>query len=240
MGETARGRGAASQSDARRFENLASTGAGTGQQRQQADTALQQNQASLRAAQAQVDAATKQLAVLKKQREASEATMQADKARLDQAKLNLSYTRVLAPLDGMVSQRSVQVGNYVAPGATLMTLVPLQEVYVEANYREEDLAHVRAGQHATIHVDAYDVDLDGVVNGVPAASGAAFAPIAANNATGNFTKITQRLPVRIDIAPNQPSAKLLRLGFSVETTIHTGLTDVVAEQRGDPRAATGR
>ena len=238
--DSAKARLALAQADARRFDNLASTGAGTGQQRQQAEAQLQQAQASLRGAQAQVDAAQKQLDVLKQQKRASDAALRADRAQLDQAKLNLGYTRVLAPLDGVVAERAVQVGNYVAPGATLMALVPLQDAYVEANYREVDLLHVRAGQHATVHVDAYNIDLDGVVNGVPAASGAAFAPIAPSNATGNFTKVVQRLPVRIDIAPNQPLAKLLRVGFSVETTIHTGLADVVAEQGRDPHAVTGR
>ncbi|WP_237478387.1 HlyD family secretion protein [Lichenibacterium dinghuense] len=238
--DSARARLAFSQADARRFDNLVATGAGSNQQHQQADATLQQNQAALRSAQAQLDASKKQLDALKKQQQASEATVKADRAQVEQAKLNLSYTRILAKLDGMVAQRSVQVGNYVTAGATLMTLVPLQQVYVTANYREEDLRHVRAGQHATVHVDAYDIDLDGVVNGVPAASGATFSPIEPNNATGNFTKIVQRLPVKIDISPNQPLANLLRVGFSVETTIHTDLQDVVAEQRHDPRAVTGR
>jgi membrane fusion protein, multidrug efflux system len=125
----------------------------------------------------------------------------------------------------------VQVGNTVAPGATLMTVVPLAQVYIIANYREVDLLHVRSGQHVTIHVDAYKIDLSGTVEGVPPASGASFAPIQPNNATGNFTKIVQRLPVKINLDPDQPLAKLLRVGLSVETTIHTGLEDVVDEQR---------
>ena len=81
-----------------------------------------------------------------------------------------------------------------------------------------------------IHVDAYDIDLDGIVDSVPPASGAVFSPIPPNNATGNFTKIVQRLPVKIVVSPNQKLAKLLRVGFSVETTIHTGLEDVVGEK----------
>ena len=100
-----------------------------------------------------------------------------------------------------------------------------------ANYREVDLLHVRSGQHVAIHVDAYNIDLSGTVEGVAPASGASFARIQPNNATGNFTKIVQRLPVKINLDPGQPLAKLLRVGFSVETTIHTRLEDVVDEQR---------
>jgi membrane fusion protein (multidrug efflux system) len=169
--------------------------------------------------------------VLKAQKSAAEATVKADEAQLEQARLNLSYTEIRAPIDGMVGERSVQAGNYVGPGTTLMTVVPLDQVYIEANYLEVHLRHVRAGQPVTIHLDAYDIDLEGTVDSVPPASGVAFAPIAPNNATGNFTKIVQRLPVKIRVTPGQPLAKLLRVGLSVETVIHTGLEDVVNEQR---------
>jgi membrane fusion protein (multidrug efflux system) len=219
------------QANARRYGNLAVTGAGTMQEHQQADATLAQDQASLDSAEASLDAARRQLDVLKAQRSAAEAAVKADEAQLGQAKLNLSYTQIRAPIDGMVGERSVQVGNYVGPGTTLMTVVPLDQVYIEANYREVDLLHVRSGQPVTIHVDAYNIDLEGMVESVPPASGAAFAPIAPNNATGNFTKIVQRLPVKIVVTPGQPLAKLLRMGLSVETTIHTGLEDVVDEQR---------
>jgi membrane fusion protein (multidrug efflux system) len=228
---SARARLAFGQADARRFGNLATTGAGSVQEHQQADTTLAQDQASVDSAEASLEAARRQLDVLKAQRSAVEATIKADEAQLQQARLNLSYTQLQAPIDGMVGERSVQVGNYVGPGTTLMTVVPLDQVYIEANYREVDLLHVRGGQPVTIHVDAYDIDLKGTVVNVPAASGAAFAPIAPNNATGNFTKIVQRLPVKIVVTPGQPLAKLLRVGLSVETTIHTGLEDVVEEQR---------
>ena len=236
---SARARLAFAQADARRFGNLAATGAGTMQEHQRADTTLQQGQASLDSAVASLDAARRQLDVLKAQRSAAEATVKADEAQLEQAKLNLSYTQIPAPIDGMVGERSVQVGNYVGPGATLMTVVPLDQVYIEANYLEVDLLHVRSGQPVTIHLDAYDIDLKGTVDSVPPASGAAFAPIAPNNATGNFTKIVQRLPVKIVVTPGQPLAKLLRVGLSVETTIHTGLEDVVNEQRRSSDRVTG-
>jgi membrane fusion protein, multidrug efflux system len=228
------------QANARRYDNLALTGAGSTQEHQQADAALQQDQASLDGAQASLDAARRQLDVLTAQRSAVEATVRLDHAQLDQARLNLSYTRIVAPIDGVVGERSVQVGNYVSPGTTLMTVVPLDQVYIEANYREVDLVHVRSGQPVTIHLDAYNINLRGTVDSIPPASGTSFAPIAPNNATGNFTKIVQRLPVKIVVVSGQPLAKLLRVGLSVETTIHTGLEDVVEEQIRSTRLVTGR
>ncbi|KNY21797.1 hypothetical protein AKJ13_15620 [Methylobacterium sp. ARG-1] len=238
--EAARARLGFAEVDARRYTNLATTGAGTNRQHQEADANLVAAQASLRSAQAQLTANRRQLDVLKAQKAASEATVRADRSRLEQANLNLSYTHLFAPVEGMVAQRSVQVGNVVSPGATLMTVVPLAQVYVEANYREVQLEHIRTGQPVTIYVDAYDIILRGRVNAVPAASGATFSPIPPNNATGNFTKIVQRLPVRVDIEPGQPLARLLRAGFSVETTVHTELEDVVAEQSRTERPVTER
>jgi membrane fusion protein, multidrug efflux system len=236
---SARARLAFAQANARRYGNLAATGAGSTQEHQQADTTLAQGQASLDSAEASLDAARRQLDVLKAQRSAAEAAVRADEAQLEQARLNLSYTQIPAPIDGMVGERSVQVGNYVGPGTILMTVVPLDQVYIEANYLEVNLRHVRNGQPVTIHLDAYDIDLKGTVDSVPPASGAAFAPIAPNNATGNFTKIVQRLPVKIVVTPGQPLAKLLRVGLSVETAIHTGLEDVVDEQRRSSDRVTG-
>jgi membrane fusion protein, multidrug efflux system len=234
--EAARATLAFTEPDARRYDFLLATAAGTVQQKQKADSALMQSEAQLDNALAALEAARRQLDVIKAQKDAAEAVVEGDKAQLEQAKLNLSYTRILSPVDGLVGERSVQIGNTVAPGATLMTVVPLAEVYITANYREVDLLHVRSGQPVTIHIDAYNIDLSGTVEGVAPASGASFAPIQPNNATGNFTKIVQRLPVKIDLDPGQPLAKLLRVGFSVETTIHTRLEDVVDEQR---RSASG-
>src|SRR6202171_4258259 len=224
---------------ARGYGNLATTGAGTMREHQEADSTLQQGQAALDSAEASLDAARRQLDVLKAQRSASEAAVKADEAQLEQARLNLSYTQIRAPVGRPGGERSVQGGNYVAPGSTLMTVVPLDQVYIEANYLEVELRHVRSGLPVTIHLDAYDIDLKGTVVNVPPASGTAFAPIAPNNATGNFTKIVQRLPVKIVVTPGQPLAKLLRVGLSVETTIHTGLEDVVDEQRRSSDRVTG-
>jgi membrane fusion protein, multidrug efflux system len=192
---------------------------------------LKAQQAAVESAQATLKLAQRQMDALKAQRETAEANLSQARAQRDQAQLNLSYTKILAPVDGMIAQRSVQVGNYVSAGAALMAVVPLSEVYIEANYREVQLRHVRAGQRARIHVDAYNIDLEGKVVDVPAASGTTFATLQPDNATGNFTKIVQRLPVKIVLAPNQPTARLLRVGLSVEATIETELADVVAASR---------
>ena len=218
----------------RRYRNLAATGAGTQQDRQQAESALKQAQSDLTGAVAQTLAAQQQLAIVKADHDAAEATVRADRSQLVQAQLNLSYTRITAPLNGLIGQRTVQVGDYVAPGGALMTVMPLDAAYIEANYREVALRHVRPGQHVRIHLDAYDIDLDGVVDSLAPATGATFAAVAPENATGNFTKIVQRLAVKVDVLPHQPLARLLRVGMSVETYIDTHLADVVAAERHRP------
>ena len=219
------------QQNVRRYRNLAATGAGTQQDRQQAEATLKQAQSDLTGAEAQVVAAQQQLNILKADHDAAEATVREDRTQLAQAQLNLSYTRITAPLDGLVGQRTVQVGDYIAPGGAVMTVMPLGAAYIEANYREVALRHVRPGQHVRIHLDAYDVDLDGVVDSLSPATGATFAAVAPENATGNFTKIVQRLTVKIDVLPHQPLARLLRVGLSVETYIDTHLADVAAAER---------
>ena len=226
------------QANQRRYRNLAATGAGTFQERQQADQQVQQAQSAVDQARAATDAARRQIPVLQAQQAAAAAAVKADQARVEQARLNLSYTRILAPVAGTVGQRTVEVGNYVAPGASLMVVAPLDQAYIVANYREVALRHVLPGQSVRIHVDAYDIDLRGVVDSVAPASGAAFGAIQPNNATGNFTKIVQRLLVKILVSPGQNEAKLLRLGFSVETTIHTNLANVAGEQGQTPARVT--
>ena len=207
------------QQQAARYEYLEKTRADTVQNAQQFTSQLHQQQAALASAQATLKLAQREVEALRAQRKSAVASLRQAEAQRDQAKLNLSYTKILAPVDGMIAQRSVQVGNYVSVGGALMAVVPLFEVYIEANYREVQLAHVQAGQRARIHVDAYNIDLDGKVVDVPAASGTTFATLQPDNATGNFTKIVQRLPIKIVLAPNQPTARLLRVGLSVEATI---------------------
>ena len=226
--------------DAERFAHLASTGAGTYQQQQQSDANLHKQQASVESARAEVASASTQLDALKADLDATRARVSMDEAQLTQASLNLSYTRLLAPIDGVVDQRSVQIGNFLPPGTTVMIVVPLERIYVNAYYREVALRHMRPGQHVLIHVDAYDMDLDGIIDSLPASTGAAFSPIPPNNASGNFTKIVQRLPVKIAFAPNQPLVTLVRVGMSVETTVDTHLENVVDEQRHDLAHVNGR
>ena len=235
--DAARAKLGLSNADQRRYANLAATGAGTVQQHQQADATQAQDRASLESAEADLDASRHQLDALKANRTTALAKVQADQAQIEQARLNLSYTRITAPIDGVVDQRSVQLGNFVSPGGALMIVVPLHQAYIEANYREIALRHMHPGQHVRIHLDAYDVWLDGYVESLPAASGGALSPIPPNNATGNFTKIVQRLPVKIVPYPGQPLARLLRIGMSVETIVDTHLDDVAAGRR---RAAPGQ
>lgn len=228
------------QQNAKRYERLAKSGAGSREEGQKTHASLGELTAALQAAEAQVEAAQAQMKVLQAKNESARRQVSVDQARVHQAELNLSYTKVRAPFDGMVGERSVQAGNYVPAGAALMALVPMSKLWVEANYREVALRHMRPGQKATIHVDAYNIDLEGVVDSVPPASGASFAPLAPENATGNFTKIVQRLPVKITFLPGQPLVKLLRMGLSVETTVHTSLSNVVKAQEKTDKAVTAK
>lgn len=221
-----------------RYTNLARTGAGSTQEHQQSTANLREMEATLQSLEARIAAARAQIPILQARHKSAQATVEMDRAHVHQAELNLSYTKVRALEDGMIGERSVQTGNYVAPGAALMALVPLDQIWIRANYRELALRHMRPGQPVKIHVDAYDMTLNGIVDSIPPASGAVFAPIAPENATGNFTKIVQRLPVKIILAPNQPLARLLRLGFSVETTVDTNLDNVTAEQLQSPVTVT--
>ncbi|MED5544321.1 HlyD family secretion protein [Novosphingobium decolorationis] len=219
------------EANATRYDNLANSGSGSRQAQQQARATQREQASRVEEARAAVQAATRELAVLRAAREAALSAVKADRARLAQAKLDLGYTRITAPVDGMVGQREAEPGNYVAPGAALMAVVPLEETFVEANYREVALKHVAPGQRVRIHVDAYDIDLDGVVDSVPPATGAAFSPVGPENATGNFTKIVQRLPVKIRFAAGQPEVRHLRMGMSVETRIETHFADVIGGKR---------
>lgn len=226
--------------NAQRYHNLAQTGAGSTQEHQMTDASMRELEANLRSMKARIAAAEAELPMLRARHEAALKTIEIDHAVIRQDELNLSYTEIRAPFDGMVGEKTVQSGNYVAPGAALMGLVPMDQLWIMANYREIALRNMRPGQRARIHVDAYDMDLEGIVDSIPPASGAAFAPIAPENATGNFTKIVQRLPVKIVLAPGQPLAKLLRMGFSVETTVDTHLENVVDEQKHSAAGITAR
>ena len=142
---------------------------------------------------------------------------------LETASLNLSYTRIVAPNDGYVTRRSVEAGNYVQPGQALMALVTLEDAWVTANYKESQLTHVRPGQKVEFTVDSYPGrSFTGSVQSIMAGTGAAFSMLPPENATGNYVKVIQRIPVRIAIDRGSDPEHLLRVGMSVVPTILTG------------------
>ena len=145
----------------------------------------------------------------------------AAKTALDVAKLNLDRTVIRAPVDGVVAQHQVQVGQRVQAGAPLMTVVPIADAYVDANFKEDQLGEVRPGQPVTLTSDLYGsaVTFHGVVAGVGGGTGAAFAVIPAQNATGNWIKVVQRLPVRIALDPGELEHHPLRVGLSMKVAI---------------------
>lgn len=146
-------------------------------------------------------------------------------AQLEQARLNLQYTDIKAPDDGYITMRSVEPGNYVTPGQPLMALVPLSDVWVTANYKENQLTWVQPGQPVDFTVDAYPGRVfKGHVNSIMAGTGSAFSLLPPENATGNFVKVVQRIPVKITIDKGTDPMHLLRVGMSVEPTIYTGRT----------------
>lgn len=153
---------------------------------------------------------------------AANAAIDAAQAQLESAELDLERAIIRAPIDGVVGDRQVQVGQLVRPGAPLMAVVPLQSVYVVANFKETQIAHFRAGQPVILRADiAHDLRLRGVLDSIAPASGAEFSIIPTDTATGNFTKIVQRVPVRIRIEPGQAGAELLRPGLSAHVTVDT-------------------
>jgi membrane fusion protein, multidrug efflux system len=211
-----------SQQDFQRYTDLERTGYGTVQRAQQARSDIVQKQAKLDSDKAGVTSAEKQIAVLQAQLKQARASLAQQQANEHQAELNLSYTTITAPVDGTIGVRNIQVGQYVQPGTQLMAVVPLQSVYVTANYMETQLTHVHAGQPVTINVDTFDgTVVHGHVESLAPASGQQFALLPPDNATGNFTKIVQRIPVKIAVEPNDPLAGRLRPGMSVEPTIDT-------------------
>jgi membrane fusion protein (multidrug efflux system) len=147
----------------------------------------------------------------------------------------LSYTIVTAPVDGTVGARTLQVGQYVQAGTQLMAVVPLQAAYIVANYKETQLTDVRPGQKVAIDVDTFPgARVTGHVDSVAPASGQEFALLPPDNATGNFTKIVQRIPVKIVVDANDPLANRLRPGMSVEPTIDTRMAGATTSLRSVP------
>jgi membrane fusion protein, multidrug efflux system len=148
------------------------------------------------------------------------AAVERAKAELQRAQLNLAYTHIIAPITGQITQRSVDLGQYVSPGQLLFTIVPLSQVFVTANFKETQLAKVRPGQRARLRVDTYSDDFEGIVDSIAGATGSRQALLPPQNATGNFIKVVQRIPVKILVKPSRNPQLVLRPGMNVEATIY--------------------
>ena len=220
------------QTDYRRRQALVSAGAVSGDEVTAATNALRTARANIVVAQAGIAQATATRASALEDRAANTAlthgTTQATapevltaRAKLRQAKLDLSRTVVRAPIDGIISQRNVQIGQRLAPGTAAMAIVPVDKLYVNANYKEGQLQHVRIGQHATLTSDLHggDVVYHGRVVGLAGGTGASSALIPAQNATGNWIKVVQRLPVRIALDSKELRDHPLRVGLSMNAEI---------------------
>jgi membrane fusion protein (multidrug efflux system) len=166
--------------------------------------------------------APQQVAAQRARASSADARVLQQRAAVQQAELNLQYATVKAPLKGIVSKKTVEVGQVVAPGQPLMTIIPLEEVWVTANFKETQLENMRPGQPATIEVDAYSGhEFKGHVESLAAATGSRFSLLPPENATGNFVKVVQRVPVRIAIDQKQDAEQLLRPGMSVTAKVYT-------------------
>ncbi len=183
----------------------------------QAQTGQHQAEATLRSAQTAPD----QVKQTNARAAAALAQVKQAKAALDQAELNLQYATLQAPVSGIVSRKSVEVGQVVQAGQPLMAIIPLDDVWVTANYKETQLRDMRPGQRVTVNVDAYGRSFTGKVDSIAAATGARFSMLPPENATGNFVKVVQRVPVKIALDPGQNADHLLRPGMSVEPTVYT-------------------
>jgi len=220
----------ASQADLTRYhletvrqQSLLATGiTGTHQIVEQAVDNEQRATATLAANRARLSQQVQQLNVLDSQEKQAGAVTNVQQAAADLARINLGYTRITAPVDGMVGQRQVQDGQYVSAGTQVISIVPLPHVWVIANYKETQMTHVRIGQKAHVTVDAFPgVVLHGHVDSWSPASGAQFSLLPPDNATGNFTKVVQRIPVKLVLDPDPKVDGLLRPGMSVIATIDT-------------------
>jgi membrane fusion protein (multidrug efflux system) len=170
---------------------------------------------------AEARAGSRMVAVRSSDAAAARARVAEAQANLDAAELELSYTQIVAPVDGVVTHKSVEVGQIVEPGQGLLVIVPLNDVWVTADYKETQLADVRAGQKAEIHVDMYDETFTGHVDSIAGATGARLSLLPPENATGNFVKVVQRIPVKILLDPIPPEKAILRPGMNVDVTILT-------------------
>jgi membrane fusion protein, multidrug efflux system len=189
---------------------------------EQTQASRDQAAAAVQSAQAALESATATVAVLKGQQQEATDTLAELKTALAKAERDLSFTVIRAPIDGVIGNRAVQVGDYLQPGQRLASLVPLDRVYVDANFKETQLSQLRPGQAVSIAVDALpEHDIGGTIESISPASGAVFSLLPPDNATGNFTKIVQRLPVRIHVPDAVAGQGLLRPGMSVVVSVNT-------------------
>ena len=205
-----------------RQQSLSQTEAGTRQKLEQATAAFAKAGADMRASRAVIAAQKHQLEVLSGTKKQRAADLEGAKATLAAARLRLGYTKIVAPFDGVTGERQVQAGDYVNIGTNLINVVPLPNVYVIANYKETQLTRMKPGQSVDLTVDSFPHEtLHGRVERISPASGSQFALLPPDNATGNFTKVVQRIPVRIALDKSQPLLQRLLPGMSVVTNIHT-------------------
>jgi membrane fusion protein (multidrug efflux system) len=211
----------------KRYTDLAATGSGSVQNAQQAQAKIASAQATLIRDGANLTSAEKQVDLLKAEIVQATAALARAQALQHQAELNLGYTTITAPIDGVVGNRTLRVGQYVQAGTQLMSVVPVDGAYVVANYKETQLTDVHEGQAVDIAVDMFPGQVvHGRVDSIAPASGQEFALLPPDNATGNFTKVVQRIPVRIALDSNENSRVELRPGMSVIPTIATGSSNV--------------
>jgi membrane fusion protein (multidrug efflux system) len=205
-----------------RQQSLSQTESGTRQKFEQATAAYAKAQADVQASRAVVAAQRHQMEVLAGTKKQRAADLEGARATLAAARLKLGYTKIAAPFDGVTGERQVQPGDYVNIGTNLINVVPLPNVYVIANYKETQLTRVKPGQPVELRVDSFpDQKLRGRVERISPASGSQFALLPPDNATGNFTKVVQRVPVRIQFDEHQPLLDRLLPGMSVVTSIDT-------------------
>ncbi|MCG5479870.1 MAG: HlyD family secretion protein [Ensifer alkalisoli] len=208
--------------DDKRYAELAKQGFGTVQNAQQAASHIAAARAAVTRDTAALANVTKQLDVIKAELAQAKAALDSAKAAEDQAELNLSYTALVAPIDGVIGNRTLRVGQYVQAGTQLMAVVPTDAAYIVANYKETQLTNVHPGQKVEIEVDTFPGRVfKGHVDSISPASGQEFALLPPDNATGNFTKVVQRIPVKIVLDHDSPISVVLRPGMSVYPTIDT-------------------
>jgi membrane fusion protein (multidrug efflux system) len=188
----------------------------------ESDAALLRAEAGVAATSATVEAQRQRIAVLASQREAAVAAVAQAQAARDLAQIELDHTVVHAPVNGVVGNRQVRVGRLVAPGTSLLDIVPVDDVWVVANFKESQIEHIRPGQRALITVDGYpDQTIDGVVDSFAPGSGSAFTLLPTDNATGNFIRVVQRIPVKIRFVRNPLPGRVVP-GLSARVEIDRG------------------